>query len=205
MLAPPAKRRSSPAMSHPWDLSSEFWVIAIMHNNACSEVSLAQNSGICILFHVRLDGLAGHVSPLRHGRLPDVDRDAHDGDAAPIRLRGPRALMHAKCVCKFRDGIERRPRRFTMRRMSGPRDHRHIDRTIALFLRDLDLADGAILVVGALQDRDRNADIGEVFRDIPVAEFGVEPGAVPAIEGVVDVVVPARQLRLQVRGLIGLS
>ena len=80
----------------------------------------------------------------------------------------------------------------------APAMHRHIDRAIALLLRDLDLPHGAVLVVRALHDRDRHADIGEIFGDIPVAEFRIEPGAVPAIERVVDVLVPARELRLQV-------
>ena len=84
-----------------------------------------------------------------------------------------------------------------MRRMAGAGHHGHIDRTIALFLRDLDLADRAILIVGALHDRDGHADIGEIFGNIPVAELRIEPGAVPAIEGVVDIVVPARELRLR--------
>ncbi len=107
--------------------------------------------------------------------------------------------------CKLRDRIQRRLRRFTMRLMSGTRNDRHIDRTIALFLCDLDLAHCPILVVGALQDRDRHPDISEIFRDIPVAKFRVEPGGVPAVEGVVDIAVPAREFGAQARGLVGLS
>src|SRR5207247_5350942 len=83
------------------------------------------------------------------------------------------------------------------------RNDSHIDRAVALLLRDLDLAHCPILVVNTLQDRYRYADIGEVFGNIPVAEIRIEPGAVPAIEGVVDIPVPARQLSLQVRGLVG--
>src|SRR6266404_8762519 len=90
-----------------------------------------------------------------------------------------------------------------MRLMSRSRDHSHINRTVALFLCDLDLAHGPVLVVHTLQDRHRYADIGEVFGNIPVAEIRIEPGAVPAIEGVVDILVPARQLLLQVRGRVG--
>ena len=37
--------------------------------------------------------------------------------------------------CEFRNRIQRRPRGFTMRLMSRPRDDSHIDGTIALFLR----------------------------------------------------------------------
>src|SRR5439155_12506632 len=92
---------------------------------------------------------------------------------------------------------------FTMRLMSRARDGSHINRTIALFLRDLDLTHRPILVVHTLQDRHRHADIGEVFGNIPPAEFWIEPGAVPAVERVVDVPVPAREFFLQVRGLVG--
>ena len=86
-----------------------------------------------------------------------------------------------------------------MRLMSRTRDDRHIDRTVALFLRDLDLTHRSVLVVHTLQDRHRYADIGEVFRNIPTAEIGIEPGAVPAMEGVVDILVPARKLLFQAR------
>src|SRR6266404_2941457 len=95
-------------------------------------------------------------------------------------------------------------RRFTMRRMSGTRDHRHIDRTIAFFLGNLDLADGPILVLGALQDCNRYPDVGEIFRNIPAAKLWVEPCRVPPVERVVDVAVPALQLRSEIGGLIGL-
>ena len=121
-------------------------------------------------------------------------------------LRGPsvRAVVGVQYrVGEFRNRIERRPQRFAMRLMSRPRDDSHIDRTVALFLRDLDLPHGPILVVHTLQDRDRYADIGEVLGNIPVAEFWIEPGVVPPIEGVVDIPVPARKLSLQVRGLVG--
>src|SRR5450755_4119738 len=95
--------------------------------------------------------------------------------------------------CEFRDRIERRPRRFTMRRMSSPWNDRHIDRTIALFLRNLDLPYCAILIVGTLQDCNRHAYVGEIFRNIPAAKFWVEPGSVPAVEGVIDIAMPTRQ------------
>ena len=74
-------------------------------------------------------------------------------------------------VCEFLDRIQRCPRRLPMRLVSRPRDHSHIDRTVALFLRDLDLAHCPILVIRPLQDRHGYADIGEVFGNIPVAEM----------------------------------
>src|SRR5215475_5261314 len=89
-----------------------------------------------------------------------------------------------------------------MRRMSGSFDDRHIDRTVALLLRNLDLSDRPILVIGALDHRDRYADIGKIVRDIPGTEFRIEPGAIPAVEGIVDILVPARQLSTQTGRLV---
>src|SRR6185437_16606237 len=93
--------------------------------------------------------------------------------------------------------------RFSMRRMSSTGKDRHFYRAIAFLLRDLDLADRPILVVGALDDGDGDADIGEVVRDVPGAEFWIEPGAAPTIKGVVDILVPARELLAQIGGLKG--
>src|SRR3974390_108410 len=105
-------------------------------------------------------------------------------------------------VGKFCDRTQRRAWRFTMWLMSRAGNDRHVDGTVALLLRDLDLAPRAILIVRALDDRDRHADEGEIFGDIPGAEFRVEPGAVPAVEGAVRVLVPARELCLEIRGLV---
>ena len=157
---------------------------------------LADKRRVCV--SARLGALAGDIGQCGNGLAPAAG-GVIGGIAKPAKaLSGPssRAFVHLQnCVCKFRDRIERRLRRFAMRRMSGPRNNRHINRTIALFPRDLDLANSPILVVGALQDRDRHADVGEIFRNIPVAKFRIEPGAVPAVEGVVDIAVPALQLR----------
>src|ERR1700726_3691180 len=88
--------------------------------------------------------------------------------------------------------------------MSGPWKDRHIDRTIALFPGDLYLANSPILVAGALQDGNRDPYVGETAGDVPAAKFRVEPGAVPAVEGVVDIAVPALEFGAEVRGLVGL-
>src|ERR1700732_360253 len=106
-------------------------------------------------------------------------------------------------VGEIRDRMERRLRRFAMRRMSGAWQDRHIHRTIALLLRDLDLAGRPVLILSALQDRDRYADKGEILGNIPISKPGVEPGAIPAVEGVVDIAMPARQFFPQVGGLVG--
>src|SRR5262249_51486235 len=106
-------------------------------------------------------------------------------------------------VGKFCDRIQRRAWCFTMWLMSRAGNDRDVDGTVALVLGDLDLAHGAILIVRALDDCDGHADEGEIFGDIPVAEFRIEPGAVPAVEGAVRVLVPARELGLEVGGLVG--
>src|SRR6202140_4068360 len=134
---------------------------------------------------VGLVGLAGHIGPARQRQLRGAGgRNAHG--IAPDNASGspsPRAFVSAQNrVYEFGDRIERRPRRFTMRRMSSPWNDRHIDRTIALFLRDLDLPEGPILVIHTLQDCNRHAYVGEIFGNIPAAKFWVEPGAVPAME-----------------------
>src|SRR5258705_1650700 len=91
-----------------------------------------------------------------------------------------------------------------MRRMSGTGNHHHFDRTIAFFLRDLDLTDGPVLIVGALQGRERYPDVGEILRNIPATKPVVEPRVIPTVEGVVDIAVPALQLLPEASGLIGL-
>src|SRR2546421_9260284 len=123
--------------------------------------------------------------------------------AAKALRRSPvRAFVAVEnASCKFRDRIERRLRRIAMRRVSRARDDRHVERTIALFFGNLDLTDCPILVVGALHDCDRYADIGEVFGNIPGSKFRIEPSVVPAVKGVVDVAMPARKLRLQAGGV----
>src|SRR5450631_3958120 len=106
---------------------------------------------------------------------------------------------------EFRNRSKRRAGRVALRRMLGAGQQRHFDRAIAFLAGDLDLLDRAVLIVLPLYDQDRHADIGEEFGDIPFAEFGIEPGAVPTLEGVVDLRVPARKLRAKVAGLVGLA
>src|SRR5579872_6851347 len=84
--------------------------------------------------------------------------------------------------------------------MSGGLYYRHLERAVTFFLRDPDLADGPILIVLALQNRDRHPDIGEVFADIPAAKFRIKPCVVPTVECIVDMAVPARQPRPQIGG-----
>src|SRR4030081_1234061 len=86
--------------------------------------------------------------------------------------------------------------------MPGTGDDRDVDRTIAFFPGDFDLANSPIVVVGALHDRDRHADVSEIFGDIPVAKLWVEPRVVPSVERVIDIAVPALELRLKVGGLV---
>src|SRR5262249_39164186 len=92
-------------------------------------------------------------------------------------------------------------RRFALWRMARIWQQRDFDRAVAFFLCDLDLLHGAVLVVRALHDKYGYADIGEKFRDIPLAEVGIEPGALPSLERIVDIRMPSRETRAQVAGL----
>src|ERR1700730_19293833 len=166
-FAPPARTRSSPAMGHPCVLLSYL----DMHNSACFDSGLVlkrRNTAFCFMFGPPARAAIG-----------------------VLRSLSPRALVRIQDAShEIRDRIERCLRRVTMRRMSGARHDRHLDRAVAFLLRDLDLADGPVLVVGALQDRNRHPDVGEIFRNIPLAKVWIEPGVAPAIEGVVDIAVP---------------
>src|SRR4051812_40682576 len=65
-----------------------------------------------------------------------------------LRRAAPRALVGIENASgKFRDRIQCRLRSIAMRRVSGIRDHRHFDRTVALFRGNLDLTDRSVLVV----------------------------------------------------------
>jgi len=86
--------------------------------------------------------------------------------------------------------------------MACVRQQRDFDRAIAFFLCDLDLLHGAVLIISTLHDQHGHADIGEKFRDIPLAKVGIEPGAVPSLERIVDMRMPSRQARAQVAGLV---
>src|SRR5689334_19936237 len=102
-------------------------------------------------------------------------------------LRALMRLQHG--VCEIRDRMARCRWRFTMRRMPGCPEQGHVNGTIALLPCDLDLPERAVLIVSTLDDRDGDTDISEVFRNIPIAEGRIEPGAVPAVKSVVDVLV----------------
>src|SRR5689334_17053868 len=145
-----------------------------MHNNACFWSRLAENSKTCTLFHIAASDRG----------LPPRLMEVHDG-AMELRDRGQ---------CRIRS--------FAVRRMPDARQDGHIHGAVAFVLRELDLAQGAVLIGRALDYRNGHADIGEIVGNIPAAEFCVEPRTVPAMEGVVDILVPAREFGAEVRGLI---
>src|SRR5262252_7739592 len=96
-------------------------------------------------------------------------------------------------VCETCDRLQRRFGPLALGCVAGARDHRDLDRAIAFVLRNLDLADRAVLIVLTLHDLDRHPEIGERVGDVPGAECRIEPGVVPSMEGDVHVLVPARQ------------
>jgi hypothetical protein len=69
-------------------------------------------------------------------------------------------------------------------------------------LHDLKLRLRAVGVVGALQAEGRDTDDRQETGDVEVAEARVEPGAVPAMEGVVGVAVIAREAGAEVAGFV---
>src|SRR6185312_16883889 len=89
--------------------------------------------------------------------------------------------------------------------MTRARQHRHFDRAITFFARDLDLLHGSVLIVLTLHDQDWHADVSESLGDVPLAEIRIEPGAVPTLERAIDVGMPARQPCAQVAGFISPS
>ena len=106
-------------------------------------------------------------------------------------------------VGEFGDHAQGRLGRLAVRRVPRVRQQRDLDRAIALLLRHLDLPHGAVLVVLALHDQDRHADMGERVGQVPFAELGIEPGAAPVVEGVVGIVVQPRELGAQIALLEG--
>src|ERR1700756_2252677 len=69
---------------------------------------------------------------------------------------------------EFGDCGQRSIRGFAMRRMANAGQDGHVNWAVAFLLRDLDLPQRAILVLRALNDRDRHADIGKVIGNIPI-------------------------------------
>src|ERR1700722_17242087 len=91
------------------------------------------------------------------------------------------------------DDLERKVRRLALWHMTNPRQHRGLDRAVTCLLRGLELLERAVLILFALHDQDRNADVAERFRNVPFAEFRIDPGLAPRAEGEIDVGVPATQ------------
>src|SRR5438105_15483508 len=66
----------------------------------------------------------------------------------------------------------------------------------------IELLPRRVLVAVAEDGENRAANAGEVRRDGPFGEGGVEPDVVPAVEGRVDVVVVASELLAPARRLV---
>lgn len=69
-------------------------------------------------------------------------------------------------------------------------------------LNRLDVSDGAVFVVVALNDKDRASDSRQKFFDVPGAKFRSQPDIVPASKHFVDVVMVAGKFLAQISGLI---
>src|SRR5579872_2826622 len=91
-------------------------------------------------------------------------------------------------------------RRLAARIVSDAGQDRSLDRRIAFLLGDLDLAQRAVLVVLALHDQHRHADVAERISDIPVAELWIEPRLAPGAERTIDIGVPTLEFFAQRAG-----
>src|SRR5580658_1026188 len=114
-----------------------------------------------------------HYSNLR------VDAVSLDLDLCLFDANQPRA--------KIGDRGERLVRLLGMRRMLASLQDFDIDRRIDEVLDLLVLSERPVRVVITLNGEDRNAPIVDRLGDVPGLEAGIEPGAVPAAERVVDV------------------
>src|SRR5580704_14991929 len=103
-------------------------------------------------------------------------------------------------IDKARGRFERRLRRVAVWRMMGVRQHDRFHRAVALFPYCLDLPERAVLVVSALHDQDRNADVTERFGDVPLLKVRIEPRPNPGAERAIDVGMPACEFFTQNTG-----
>ena len=106
-------------------------------------------------------------------------------------------------ICEVCHCLQRCFGRLAVRRVTDARQQRDVDGAVTLLLRDLDLAGGAVLVCLALYDLDRNPNVCEGLRNIPAAEFRIEPSFVPAPKADVDIRMPGGQFLFQAAFLIG--
>ena len=75
-------------------------------------------------------------------------------------------------VCKIRDHAQGLFRRLALRRVLNPLHHRDLDRAITLLFRHLDLPLGSVLVIDALKNRNRHADVTKRVGDVPLRNAG---------------------------------
>src|SRR5215472_13012579 len=88
--------------------------------------------------------------------------------------------------------------------MPRPRQYHHFDWANRLALCRLDLCHRPVWILKMLKDQDGHAEIGKIIVDPPGAKRRVEPGAVPAPEGNVDIgPVISAEAPAQVAKLVG--
>src|SRR5260370_16915541 len=100
------------------------------------------------------------------------------------------------------DRVKRRLRLVELRRVAAGFENEGLDGRGGAGLDGADLLHGSILVVRALNDERGNAPAPDRILDVPGPEAGVEPGAVPATEGDVDMAVIFGELRPQLPALL---
>ena len=103
------------------------------------------------------------------------------------------------------DHLEREFGRFAERGVAHVRQHCGFNRTEAFPFRRLDLLERAVLIVGALHEEDRHADVTERFGDVPLAEIRMQPRIAPGAERAIDVGMPALEFLTQNAGIVGFA
>lgn len=78
-------------------------------------------------------------------------------------------------------------------------ESKNFDRPGALALDGFDLCHGSVLVLATLNDENRAGDSRQIFFDIPTAEIGVKPDAVPSPETASGIAMMAAELFRKIR------
>src|SRR5262249_11970522 len=137
------------------------------------------------------------------GTIRPPPRDMHYN--ASWSGRNALGMVLQQAVHEVRRHRKRRGRRFPKGSVAHARQQRDLNRTIAFVLSGNDLSSRSVLVLLALHEERRDADICQHLGDVPRAKFGIEPRLVPTAESDIDVRVPTCKPLPQVALRIGLA
>src|SRR5579884_4137791 len=112
----------------------------------------------------------------------------------------PFLVVPEQPIEKVADEHERLLGSFTVGHVANARQNGSLNRAKTFPPRHLELLERAVLILIALHDQDRHTDIGELFGDVPLAEFRIEPRFTPRAEGAIDVHMPAAEFGAKASG-----